>query len=92
MTDFSDEDITVMRQQGDLRGFFRQQIAEGAARRDSKPKPPAPPRPPGHTPGAWPPGTSPAHGHQAHARASAATARRRLAGRARQVPRLARRH
>jgi hypothetical protein len=59
MTDFDQDDVVAMRQQGDWREFMRQQIAEGAARRDAKPKPSAPPPLPGHAPGAWPTGTSP---------------------------------
>lgn len=58
MTDVDPEDVTAMRKQGDLRAFLRGQIAEGAARRDAKPKTAAP-RPPGRRPGEWPPGTSP---------------------------------
>lgn len=58
MTDFSDDDVSAMRRQGDLRAFMRQQIADGAARRDAKPKP-VTHRPPGHQPGAWPAGCQP---------------------------------
>jgi hypothetical protein len=56
------DDIAAMRTEGDgtdLKAFMRQQIAAGRQRRDDKPKPTAPPKPPGHRPGAWPAGSSP---------------------------------
>jgi len=52
---FDSDDIAAMRKQGDLRDFMRSRI-----RKTSKPtKPPAWKPPPGHKPGAWPPGTGP---------------------------------
>lgn len=56
------DDIKAMRAENggaDLKAFMRAQIAAGKARRDDAPKPVAPPKPPGHRPGAWPTGTSP---------------------------------
>ncbi|GLP64256.1 hypothetical protein TUSST3_08760 [Streptomyces sp. TUS-ST3] len=56
------DDIKAMRAENggaDLKAFMRAQIAAGKARRDDAPKPAAPPKPPGHRPGAWPTGTSP---------------------------------
>lgn len=58
MTDFSDDDMAAMCRDGSFREFLRHQIAEGAARRDNKPKPQRP-KPPGHQPGAWPAGCQP---------------------------------
>lgn len=63
MTDVDPEDVTAMRKQGDLRAFLRSQVAEGAARRDAKPKPTAPRPPASRRPGEWPPGTSPPGPH-----------------------------
>jgi hypothetical protein len=56
------DDIKAMRAENggaDLKAFMRAQIAAGKARRDDGPKPVAPPKPPGHRPGAWPTGSSP---------------------------------
>jgi hypothetical protein len=56
------DDIKAMRAENggaDLKAFMRAQIAAGKARRDDGPKPAAPPKPPGHRPGAWPTGSSP---------------------------------
>ena len=56
------DDIKAMRAENggaDLKAFMRAQIAAGKARRDDAPKPVAPPKPPGHRPGAWPTGSSP---------------------------------
>ncbi|MBD9721919.1 hypothetical protein PV755_09265 [Streptomyces caniscabiei] len=55
------DDIKAMRSENggrDLRAFMRAQIASGKARREPPPKT-APPKPPGHRPGAWPAGSSP---------------------------------
>lgn len=59
MNDFDESDVSAMRQQGDLRAFMRQQIADGTARRTGHAPKPAPPPPPGHKPGGWPSGPSP---------------------------------
>lgn len=55
------EDVAAVRREGrgELRALMRAQVAIGRSRRDGKPKPAAPPPPPGHRPGAWPTGTSP---------------------------------
>jgi len=56
------DDIRAMRAENggtDLKAFMRAQIAAGKARREDSPKPAAPPKPPGHRPGAWPTGSSP---------------------------------
>ncbi|MGW6872861.1 hypothetical protein ACWGHA_11060 [Streptomyces xanthophaeus] len=58
MTEFSLEDIKAMRQDGSLRDALRCQIADGKRRRQPAAPTPAP-RPPGHTPGAWPAGSQP---------------------------------
>ena len=53
--DFGVEDVTAMREQGDLHAFMRSRIR----RPGRQPAPQQPPRPPGHRPGAWPDGTGP---------------------------------
>lgn len=53
--DFSVEDVAAMREQGDFREFLRSRMRKGPASK----KPPAWSPPPGHKPGAWPPGTRP---------------------------------
>ncbi|NGO73467.1 hypothetical protein [Streptomyces boncukensis] len=53
--DFDVEDVAAMREQGDLREFLRSRIR----RPTGTPPAPAPPRLPGHRPGAWPPGAGP---------------------------------
>ena len=58
MTEFSLEDIKAMRKDGSLRDALRCQIADGK-RRQQPAKPAPPPRPPGHTVGAWPTGSRP---------------------------------
>ncbi|MEV5944668.1 hypothetical protein [Streptomyces sp. NPDC051994] len=55
MSDVERDDIREMRQQGDLKAFLRQQIAEGRARR-GKPPVVAAPKPPGYQAGVRPPG------------------------------------
>lgn len=58
MSDIDRDDIKAMRREGSLRDYLRLQMAAGRARKE----PPAPtpqPRPPGHTPGAWPTGSRP---------------------------------
>ncbi|MFB8393700.1 hypothetical protein [Streptomyces yangpuensis] len=57
MTEFSLEDVKAMRRDGSLRAALRCQIADGKRRRQPATPAPAAPRP-GHTPGAWPAGTS----------------------------------
>jgi hypothetical protein len=58
VTDIDPADVKAMRKEGSLRDFLRLQITEGQARK--APTKPAPaPRPPGHTPGAWPTGSRP---------------------------------
>ncbi|MFG3170614.1 hypothetical protein [Streptomyces sp. NPDC048200] len=57
MTDFEQDDITAMRSEGDLRSFMRDLINTGRQRRTTKPEPVPELKPPGHIPGAWPPGT-----------------------------------
>lgn len=56
--DFDVDDISAMRREGDLSSFLREQLRAGRARRD-QPAVPAPRRPTGRAPGAWPTGTSP---------------------------------
>lgn len=59
--EFDVDDITAMRAEAGgagLKAFMRMQIAAGKARRE-KPPAAAPPRPPGHRPGAWPAGSRP---------------------------------
>ncbi|MGW6531413.1 hypothetical protein [Streptomyces venezuelae] len=53
------DDIKAVRGEGrgELRALLRAQVDIGRARRDPAAKP-LPARPPGHRPGAWPPGTS----------------------------------
>ncbi|MBT2477602.1 hypothetical protein [Streptomyces sp. ISL-94] len=58
MTDADRDDIKAMRKDGSLRDFLRCQIADGRRRRQPAAPVPAP-RPPGHTPGAWPTGSRP---------------------------------
>ena len=55
------EDMRAVRAEGreELRALMRAQIQIGRSRRDDAPKPVAPPKPPGHRPGAWPTGSSP---------------------------------
>ncbi|MFE5368129.1 hypothetical protein [Streptomyces mirabilis] len=54
------DDVKAVRREGrgELRALMRAQIQIGQARREPAAKP-APVRPPGHRPGAWPVGTSP---------------------------------
>ncbi|MFD9276850.1 hypothetical protein ACFWD7_06105 [Streptomyces mirabilis] len=54
------DDVKAVRREGrdELRALMRAQIQIGKARREPVAKP-APVRPPGHRPGAWPVGTSP---------------------------------
>lgn len=55
--DLTPEDTAAMRATpGDWREYLRLEIARGRARRDCKPPVRAPAQPPGHRPGAWPPG------------------------------------
>ncbi|MGW4050844.1 hypothetical protein ACWENA_08420 [Streptomyces sp. NPDC004779] len=56
--DFDVDDISAMRREGDLSSFLREQLRAGRARRD-QPAVPAPRRPTGRPPGAWPTGTTP---------------------------------
>ncbi|GGU84463.1 hypothetical protein GCM10010275_19400 [Streptomyces litmocidini] len=57
--DFSTEDIAAMRREGDLSSFLREQLRAGRAQR-AQPSVPAPRRPTGRPPGAWPTGIAPA--------------------------------
>ena len=70
--DFSIEDIAAMRREGDLSSFLRDQLRAGRARRD-QPAVPAPRRPTGRPPGAWPTGLTPAASLAAQYPASAWT-------------------
>jgi hypothetical protein len=65
--DLSREDISAMRREGDLSAFLRQGIrAAQQIHRDSlRPAAPSVPPTPGHTPGAWPVGTSGTDGRKA---------------------------
>lgn len=54
-------DIKAVRGEGpaELRALMRAQVAIGRSRRSGPVRPPVPPAPPGHRPGAWPTGSSP---------------------------------
>jgi hypothetical protein len=56
----SNEDVSAMRRQGDLKAFLRQAIRTGqhTQRENLRPAAPSLPAAPGHIPGAWPVGPS----------------------------------
>lgn len=54
--DFDVDDVAAIRAQGDLRAFMRSRMRRTAT---TPPKEPEWKPPPGHIPGAWPPGTRP---------------------------------
>ncbi|MER5482968.1 hypothetical protein ABT024_07090 [Streptomyces sp. NPDC002812] len=58
MDDIQPADIRLMRNEGSLRDFLRLQMTNGKAR-NAPAKPPPPPQPSDHTPGAWPTGSRP---------------------------------